>query len=166
MEPRFLLDGMLGGLARWLRICGYDANYIKNATDEELIEKTSEEGLTLLTRDKLLCRKAFRAGLTAFLVEGGDDPKRLASVSKRFSLTLEPECSRCPECGEPLRTTDKEALKDRIPARTFEAYDRFWVCESCGKVYWRGSHWKNILDTIKEANRIAGSQPHGSEHDL
>ena len=166
MNLRFILDGMLGGLARWLRICGYEARYVKSATDEEILEKAVEEGLTLLTSDKLLSRKALRAGLEAFLVEGGGDAEKLASVSRRFELNLNPACSRCPNCGEFLRSADKEALADRIPPRTYDAYEEFWVCDSCGKVYWRGSHWKNILGTVDEARRIAGSQPGGSEHDL
>jgi len=32
-EPSFLLDGMLGNLARWLRIMGYDSVYLKDEKD-------------------------------------------------------------------------------------------------------------------------------------
>jgi hypothetical protein len=166
LDPRFLLDGMLGGLARWLRICGYDAKYLRRASDEELLGRASGEGLVLLTRDKLLHRKALRAGLESFLVEGETDAEKLASVSRRFGLSLDPECSRCPECGELLRMAEREEVYDRVPPRTYEAYDEFWVCGSCGKVYWRGSHWRNIVETVEEASRIAGSQPAGPEHDL
>ncbi len=79
---------------------------------------------------------------------------------------MSPECSRCPNCGEFLRSAEKETLAEMIPARTYDAYEEFWVCDSCGKVYWRGSHWKNILGTVDEARRIAGSRAGGSEHDL
>lgn len=156
MSPSFLLDGMLGALARWLRICGYEAEYLHNASDEELIERASEEALVLLTRDRLLQRKAMREGVDAFLVEGEDDAHKLASVSRKFQLSLNPEDSRCPECGAPLRSTDKEDLRGVIPPRTFEAYDEFWICDSCGKAYWRGSHWRNIVKTIEEARRLVG----------
>ncbi len=166
MDQRFLLDGMLGGLARWLRICGYDAKYLRRASDEELLSRAFEERLTLLTRDKLLHRKALRAGLESFLVEGETDAEKLASVSSRFGLSLDAECSRCPECGELLRMAEKEEVSYRVPSRTFETYDEFWICNSCGKVYWRGSHWRNIIETVEEASRIAGSQPTGLEHDL
>ena len=164
MNPRFLLDGMLGGLARWLRICGFEARYAQDASDEELLEKAAKEDLALLTRDRLLYRKALRAGLVAFLVERERDAERLASVSKRFELTLNPECSRCPNCGALMRSTEKEELKGKIPTRTYEAYDEFWVCDSCGKVYWRGSHWRNIMETVEEAKRLAAER--SSEQDL
>jgi len=52
---------------------------------------------------------------------------------------------------------EREEVYDRVPPRTYEAYDEFWVCGSCGKVYWRGSHWRNIVETVEEASRIAGS---------
>jgi hypothetical protein len=150
---------MLGGLARWLRICGYDAIYFRKVSDEELIERASEEGFVLLTRDRLLYRKAMRAGLVALLVEGGSEARSLASVSRRFNLDLNPECSRCPSCGASLRPEDKMALSDRVPPRTYEAYDDFWVCDSCGKVFWRGSHWRNIVETVEEACRLVRSPP-------
>ena len=56
-----------------------------------------------------------------------------------------------------LRMAERQEVSDRVPPRTFEAYDEFWVCGSCGKVYWRGSHWRNIVETVEEASRIAGS---------
>ena len=166
MSPRFLLDGMLGALARWLRICGYDAEYLRNAPDEEIIQRAAEGGRVLLTRDRLLYRKAVRAGVEAFLVEGESDAEKLASVSGRFSLVLNPERSRCPRCDAPLVAVDKEAVRGRVPLRTFEAYCEFWICRSCGKVYWRGSHWRSIVETVEEASRRAASSADGVEQSL
>lgn len=163
MSPRFLLDGMLGALARWLRICGYDAVYLRDATDEELIRRAAEDGCVLLTRDQMLYRKALRAGVEAFLVEGVSDAEKLASVSARFGLELDPERSRCPMCDAPLTAVEKEAVRGMVPRRTFEAYDEFWVCRACGKVYWRGSHWRKIVETVEEARRAASA---GGEHSL
>lgn len=148
----FLLDGMLGALSRWLRICGYDAEYLGSARDEEIIHRAVVEGRVLLTRDRQLYRKAVRAGLEAFLVEGERDSEKLASVSSMYSLVLDPERSRCPVCNAPLIAIEKESVRDRVPLRTFEAYSEFWACSSCGKVYWRGSHWRNILETVEEAS--------------
>jgi len=165
MSPLFLLDGMLGALARWLRICGYDTEYLQNASDEELITRAAEERRVLLTRDRLLYRKAVRAGVEAFLVEGEGDAEKLASVSRRFSLELDPERSLCPRCDAPLVAVDKEVVRGKVPPRTFEAYDEFWVCSSCEKVYWRGSHWRSIVETVEEALSRA-SATDDAEHTL
>ena len=162
MGPQFLLDGMLGALTRWLRICGYDAEYLRNASDEELIRKAVDGERILLTRDRLLYRKAVRAGAEAFFIEGDGDIEKLASVSRRFNLELDPEKSRCPQCDAALVVVEKEAVEGKVPARTLEVYDEFWICESCGKVYWKGSHWKNIVETVveavKRASAICGSE--------
>lgn len=157
MSPRFLLDGMLGALTRWLRICGYDAEYLHSAPDEEHTKRAVEDGRVLLTHDRLLYRKAIKAGAEAFLVDGNSDVEKLASVSRRFSLELDPRKSRCPRCNAPLTAVGKKAVRDEVPLRTLEAYDEFWVCSSCGKVYWRGSHWRKIVETVKEASRRAAS---------
>lgn len=151
MELRFILDAMLGSLARWLRICGYDAEYPGNISDEELIRLASSEGRILLTRDELLYRKAMREGLESFLVEGERDAEMLRSVARRFNLKLDPEKSRCPLCGAELKAADKETVKDKVPTRTLKAYEDFWICNSCGQVYWKGSHWRSILEIVEEA---------------
>ena len=166
MNPKFLLDGMLGSLARWLRICGYDAEYVQSLPDDELLGRAAEGGSVLLTRDVLLFRKAQRAGLDAFIVVGDDDANRLASVARRFSLELNPDSSRCPVCGGSLGKVVKDELTGKVPAGTLEAYDEFWVCNSCGKVFWRGSHWRNIQATINEARELAALTPRESEQDL
>jgi uncharacterized protein with PIN domain len=157
---------MLGSLNRWLRICGFDTKYIQSAPDEELLEIVNNERRVLLTRDVTLFRKALRAGQTAFLVEGEGDAGKLASVAVRFGLSLGVEMSRCTECGGSLRSASKEDVRDLVPSGTYSAYDEFWVCGSCGKVYWRGSHWGNIIDTIDEARRLVDQVRRGSEQDL
>lgn len=161
---RFLLDGMLGSLTRWLRICGYDAEYLRDAEDDELIRRAAEERRILLTRDKSLYRKALRQEVQAHFVAGESDAERLASVAARFGLRLKPEASRCPMCGSPLRQAGREEVRDRVPEGTFNRYQEFWLCERCGRVYWRGSHWSRIVETIKEAERLyKGSRGSGGD---
>lgn len=145
---------MFGSLARWLRICGYDAEYIKNIQDDEIIQRSLAEKRIILTRDKLLYKKAIKAGAYALQIEGGNDIERLSFISNKLGISLEPEQSRCPVCGGLLKYTEKDFLRDRIPEMTYEHYTDFWVCDSCGKIYWKGSHWNNILKTVNEASTI------------
>ena len=155
MDSKFLLDGMLGSLARWLRICGYQAEYVQGLRDGEVLDRAAERGFILLTRDELLFRKAQRAGLEAFLVTGDGDAAKLASVAGRFDLKLIPDGSLCPVCGGPLGEVAKEELAGVVPASSLEAYNEFWLCGSCGKAFWRGSHWGNIQAAICEARELA-----------
>jgi uncharacterized protein with PIN domain len=154
---------MLGKLTRWLRICGYDTEYVQNIPDDELIQRVADGGRILLTRDRLLYRKALKAGEEAYLVIGRSDVEKLASVASRFGLKLDPRCSLCPQCGASLTAVEKQRVRDRLPIRTFDVYDEFWICRSCSKVYWRGSHWRNIQNIVKSAKMLKFSADSGEQ---
>ena len=156
MAPSFLVDGMLGSLNRWLRICGYETEFSGDASDEEILERGRERGLILLTRDRMLFREAGRSGVDAFLVGGGSDEERLASVAREYCLVLDPVMARCTICGGRLEEAPRDEIAGEVPRDSLEAYDEFWRCSGCGKVYWRGSHWMKIVKKVSEASRIAG----------
>ena len=157
---------MLGTLARWLRISGYDSEYLSNASDDDLIDGALAEDRILLTRDKILYRKAVKAGAVAMLVRGKDDIERLSLVSKKYGLSLDPNRSRCPRCDGLLKNVDKGLIRHRVPQRTYEAFDEFFFCGSCKQVYWRGSHWSSIVDTLKKASQPAIHSVSNAENDL
>lgn len=155
MRHRFLVDGMLGSLTRWLRISGYDAEYRREADDDILIEEASRTGRVLLTRDRELAHRANKRGMEAFLVEGEDDVAQLGNLAAALGLELAPSCSRCPKCNGPLTRVEKDQVQDRVPGASLEAFDAFWMCGICGGVYWRGSHWDQIVSTLEEAERVS-----------
>jgi uncharacterized protein with PIN domain len=155
---KFILDGMLGSLTRWLRMIGHDASYVNDARDRDLVAKATNERRILLTSDIALFRLATARGAEAYLVKGRTEAERLAGLASRFKLTLSVETaeSRCPTCGSSLNATSKEQIKDKVPATTFNVFSEFWTCSnpSCGQIYWKGSHWENINAVLKEAKRI------------
>jgi len=153
---RFVADGMLGKLARWLRMLGYDVKYFNNLDDEELTEVAGWEERILLTRDVELYQKASIKGVQAFLIEGKTEYEKLAELTKRYSLSLEVDTSssRCPKCNSNIRPVQKEAVLEKIPKSTSKFYDEFWECPNCGKIYWQGSHWKRISKTLSRAAEI------------
>ena len=85
---KFLADGMLGKLTRWLRMLGQNVKYSVQLSDEELLEAAKVEGRVLLTRDFELYKRAIVRGVDAFYVEGITESNRLAEVAKRYGLTL------------------------------------------------------------------------------
>lgn len=155
---RFVLDGMLGKLTRWLRMMGHDAVYLNDAQDQDLVANAIKEERVLLTSDVALCRYAVAHGAVAFLVKGRTEAERLASLANRFKLRLSVDAaeSRCPTCGSELKPASKESVKGRVPETTFNVFDEFWACSSpsCGKVYWQGSHWDNIDAVLEKARKI------------
>ena len=152
---KFVVDGMLGSFTRWLRLLGYEAEYFKGASDDFLLERAASEDATLLTRDVELFRRARARGLQVFFVEGEDEAERLSEVAGRFGLRLDVDevLSRCPTCGASLKRVDVEEVRDRVLEGTLGRYREFWACTGCGKVYWRGGHWKKINETLAKAKR-------------
>lgn len=152
---KFLADGMLGKLARWLRMTGQDVIYSTQLCDNELLDLAKTECRVLLTRDLELYKRATARGLDAFYVEGKVESQRLAGVAKRYGLTLEIDMdkSHCPICNTKLAAASKEQLKDELEPNTYRYYDRFWKCSNCGQVYWQGAHWKQITKTLTQAKQ-------------
>ena len=158
MKPRFLVDSMLGSLARWLRIGGYDAEYRRDADDDSLMEEASRTGRILLTRDRVLALRAKKRGVETILVEGEGDVEQLGALAAALGLDLDPSNSRCPKCNGSLTRVSRDQVRDRVPEASLEAFDVFWVCDSCGCVYWRGSHWDQIASTLDEADSLPGGE--------
>jgi len=137
---------------------GYDALYENNTPDSKLLAIAKSESLILLTADEELFRTASFRGIESFLIRGKTEPERLAELAQRYKLTLDIDTakSKCPICGSPIKETPKASLENSVPAATFKVYKTFWVCTNpnCGKIYWQGSHWKKIEQTLQAARKI------------
>ncbi len=159
---RFLLDGMLGKMTRWLRMMGYEAEYMNDCSDQKLLQLAEQDSLILLTSDEQLYRTASARGLDCFLVEGRSEPERLAHLARRYGLSLRIDTreSRCPVCGSRIQETEKSEVQKLVPEATFKVYRTFWVCTNpkCSKVYWQGSHWERIEQTLEAARKILEKQ--------
>jgi len=138
--PRFLADGMLGRLARWLRLLGYDTEYDNHASDLELARRARAEGRVLLTRDRAL---AARRGLQTLLIDSEVLQEQVRQVVEVFGLPSAAACSRCACCNSPLEEV-AEAVREKVPPHVLRTQQRFWLCRGCGRVYWEGTHIDGI----------------------
>jgi uncharacterized protein len=156
---KFLVDGMLGGLARWLRILGHDVRYESSATDNEMLQIAEKENMILLTRDAELSKRATAKKLSSLLVVEETEEERLAQIARTFGISLDVTMTstKCPECGSSLNEAPKTEVAAKVPEASRMLHDKFWKCTGCGKVYWQGSHWKQIRQTLGNAKKIAGS---------
>ena len=148
---------MLGGLARWLRMLGYETEYDSKADDNSLLRSSKTPETVLLTRDEELHKRAVGKKIRSVLVLGDTEEDRLAQLRRTLGISLEIEMSatRCPECGAELHEISKGEASSAVPAKSLELYDQFWRCNNagCGKTYWVGSHWKQIRHTLEEAQK-------------
>ncbi len=151
---RFFCDSGLGGLARWLRGSGYEAFWEPSIDDYELLQRAQKLNTTVLTTDSMLMeRSVVRDHIipALWLPPTLSIPEALAFVFREFGLKVgEP---RCMSCGGELRQESKEALKDRIPPKTYKWLDEYFVCSRCGKLFWRGTHWLRIQNELQKMAR-------------
>jgi len=156
-ERRFVADAMMGEVTRWLRIMGYDVLYSRNYSDAQVLSIAEKTGRTIITRDRGLYSRARRRGLRAVYIESDDIAGRLAELKLKANvkLRLDPSRSRCPECNTPLVEVAKEKVRGRVPPKVYEQQEVFYVCPRCARVYWVGSHWRNMRRILEEAERLA-----------
>jgi len=148
--PSFILDVHLGKLARYLRILGLDVAYRNNWEDAEIVQIAALEGRTILTRDRgLLQRKAVVSG---YLVQNLDPKKQLREILAHFHLSgsLKPY-TRCALCGIQIEPATKEEVLPLLPPKVATRYRKFYRCPSCGKVYWKGDHFRSLGPLLKDA---------------
>ncbi|MFX1300072.1 MAG: Mut7-C RNAse domain-containing protein [Promethearchaeota archaeon] len=151
-QPRFILDGMLGSLARWLRLFGYDTLYCDTQSDDEILDQIQDR--VLLTRDIELISRARALGLKAMNPGEGAIETMLQSLQEELGVPFkeDPNRSRCPQCNTPVRLVPREEVKCEVPEGSFKRHDQFWRCTNptCQKVYWQGRHWKRIRRTLNQ----------------
>jgi uncharacterized protein with PIN domain len=159
---KFVADGMLGKLTRWLRILGYDVKYFAKMHDAELIMVSRKEKRALITRDLELYKQATAKGVDALYLEGQTGEEKLAEVAKRFSLSLNVNVakSRCSKCNSRVEPIPKKNVANKVENSTYVHYDEFWQCPKCGQIYWQGAHWTKIRKTLEKASECIG--PNGS----
>ncbi len=140
---------MLGTLAKWLRILGFDTLFDPALDDYQLMRLARAEDRVLLTRDRELAR---RHGVRTLLVESEHLDEQIRQVLADLDLEPERSFTRCPVCNEPLQPIDRQAVKERVPAYVARTHQTFKICPACQRVYWRGTHWQEMdafLDRVQ-----------------
>ena len=152
----FVVDAMLGRLARWLRILGYDTIYCRDVEDERLVEMAIEKGAILLTRDTRI-RERKRLPELSF-VTSDKLVDQLRELIDRHGLVVDEGklLSRCVVCNARLRAAGMEAVAGRVPEFVLHTCPFFRQCPSCERVYWGGSHPSRIRAVLDEVTHREG----------
>lgn len=151
---KFLCDQMLGTLAKWMRLLGFDTFYATNTlTDDELLAIAQEEKRVLITRDKELCVRAKKRCLDVIEMKTIDLDEQLFQVVSQHPIDNEKILSRCTLCNTILDDVEKIDVADKVPERIFENNTRFWFCSHCHKYYWQGSHYEAIVQKIDDLQK-------------
>ena len=152
-EVLFAADRMLGRLAKWLRILGYDVIYGRHLSGHGLIRAARADGRLILTRDRSLARKQPPPFL---FIESNDFAEQLRQVLRVYDLSPGDRLfTRCLVCNSQLQPRSKQAVEKLVPAYVFAAHERFAWCSCCQKLYWPATHHQRMLDALAKVAVIS-----------
>ena len=154
---RFVADVHLGTLARYLRLLGFDTTWGRALEDETIIEIALDERRIILTRDKGILRNG--RVTHGYWVRATNSLAQLDEVVRAIDLvgSLKPY-TRCMECNGELREISRREAAGSVPLQVFLVFREFRRCDSCQRVYWRGSHEKKLRAIVQRARSGASSE--------
>ena len=154
-ETRFVADAHLGGLAHMLRMMGFDTLYDNYFHDDAIVAIAEQDGRIVLTRDRELLKR--RTVTHGCYVHALKSEQQLREVVGRLDLAASARpFTLCLHCNAPLRPVDKASVYDRLPPKVQMNYEQFSTCDVCRRVFWEGSHWRNmrrVLDGLLPQDR-------------
>jgi uncharacterized protein len=156
--PIFAVDGMLGKIAKKLRIFGFDALYLADTDDDAIIKICLNGKRVFLTKDRELYKRSRKANIPSFLIDMENELESLIAIMKGCNIShvfhVPNENTRCTLCNGVLETvSDPSPLVDVVPKKVFEIIDIFFKCLDCQKIYWSGKHVKEINCLVDEINK-------------
>ena len=148
---KFLCDLMVQKLGRILILCGFDTKIIKTNTEiKKLIEIAKLENRILITRNTKIEKFDFK---NYILLKEQNPYDQFKYIIEKLKIKLNKEkfFTRCSFCNEELREIDKNLILDKIPPLTIKNTEKFYVCPTCNKIYWKESHLDFFVNKIKNA---------------
>lgn len=156
---------MLGRLVKGLRMLGYDTLYWRGES-KAILELASRDGRIVLTRNRSLLRA--RDGLKVVLICSDNPGEQLKELIKELDLSLDGTClqSRCLCCNGLLVPICKEEVEDSIPDYVYQTHKDFSSCTHCSRIYWKGTHQRNMEMRIQRLREEKGFTLHNQKDPL
>ena len=155
-KPSFIVDGMLGNLARKMRLLGYDSRYESSAEDSDLIKMAEKQRRIIISKDENLSKSAEKIGLVTVLIRGNDEVEQIIQIATKLGLSnfvIDSNSSRCVDCNGKLETIDKIRVMNKVPSGIYERQEKFWICRDCKKIYWEGTHFEKLQEFVDKLNQ-------------
>ena len=152
----FFVDAMLGNIAKKLRLLGFDSEYFSDIDDSKLIEKAQNENRIIISRDRHLIDRAKKREIPSIYITKENEIDQFLEILETINLQLNEisgDISRCTKCNSTTSRISKLKIENKIPQGVLEYNDRFWKCDKCDKIYWEGTHIKNLQEFVHEIKR-------------
>jgi uncharacterized protein with PIN domain len=146
---KFILTKELGRLAKWLRILGFDTLYFNQDNPGSLIVQALRDERIILTRNQHLPQAR---GVKIIRLGAETIKEQIPQIAKTLNIKLDNQrmFTRCILCNEALIDIEKDKVKDKVPEYVFNTQNDFVRCPKCNRIYWQGTHWGNVIDTLKK----------------
>ena len=153
---KFIADSMVGKLARYMRASGYDVKYSEKLDDDKIIEIASREKRIILTRDSSLVsrKKVKQENIKYLFIKSQKIYSQLTQLKNDLKIKIYPAFSRCIICNNKLVEISKESVKGKVPDYVYKNKSNFLFCKKCNKIYWKGSHYRQIKKLIEKINSL------------
>jgi len=146
---KFIADINLGDIVKYMRVLGFDLYYDPLLSTREIIEISKKENRIILTRSKKLLK--FKDVTHGIFIRPGTTTEQIRRIIDYLDIKDDIKSfSRCLRCNTLLKSVLKENILDRIPPKTKEFCDEYVQCQSCDKIYWKGTHFINMKKIVRQ----------------
>lgn len=144
-EKRFVVDHMLGKMAKWLRILGFDTRY-ERLKEMERVKDALAAGFIVITRNGRWCGEQ-----GVIRPCSNDSMEQLREVVSIAGVSVDEVwlLRRCVVCNGLLERVSRDHVFGLVPDYVFETNVQFHQCPDCKKVYWPGSHPKRMMEQLR-----------------
>ena len=94
-KPTFVVDAMLGKLAKKLRMLGYDSYYSSSIDDFDLMHKAKAEDRIIVTKDTNLAKSATKQDITTIQITKANEVEQFLQINKKVFFCF-PACTLFP----------------------------------------------------------------------
>jgi len=149
----FLVDAMLGNIAKKLRLLGFDSEYVFDIDDSKLIEKAKNEHRTIISKDRNLIDRAKKNEISSVYITKENEIQQFLEILETTHLQFDEisgDSARCTKCNFPTSKINKLEIENNVPPGVLEFHDKFWKCSMCDQIYWEGTHIKNLQEFVRK----------------
>jgi uncharacterized protein with PIN domain len=148
---KFITDENVGGLAKLLRLLGFDTVFFKDGSDSQMLQIALKEKRIILTRDSRIAERRVVTGrqIKLIMIESDKKGEQVRQVVDELNLkSLSRPFSLCLECNKPLIPIGTDNVINRVPTFVLKTQREFVECPQCRRVYWKGTHWEALTKSL------------------
>jgi uncharacterized protein with PIN domain len=141
---RFLCDQNLGRLAKWLRILGFDTEYMARWDDTRVKDALSSGRIVLTKKQKA----ATVSGMV--IIRRDRLREQILELSALYDIgNAGSPFTRCSLCNTYLTAVSHDDVMGCVPEYVYATQDVFARCTTCRRIYWKGTHFKHAQELIE-----------------